>query len=129
HVALARSRDPRQNAPVPREVVLLLPPSPEPPATAQPALLAAAAGALGCAPDALTEARLRRFSFDARPRERRWRLVGDVWMRGGRPAGGGARAAGGRRLEGRRGASAGPRDVAAHVPRRSSRCATRGGGR
>jgi uncharacterized protein len=81
-VPLARSQAPRQNAPVPREVVLLLPPSPEPPATTQPALRAAAAGALGCAPDAVVEARLRRFSFDARPRERRWRLVVDVWMRG-----------------------------------------------
>jgi uncharacterized protein len=71
-----------QNRRVPREVVLLLPPSPEPPATAGPALLAAAAAALGCAPGALAEARLRRLSFDARPRERRWRLVVDVWARG-----------------------------------------------
>jgi uncharacterized protein len=70
---------------VPRELVLLLPPSPEPPAATQPALLAAAAGALGCAPEALAEARLRHFSFDARPRARRWRLVVDVWMRGEAP--------------------------------------------
>ena len=56
-----------QNRRVPREVVLLLPPSPEPPATAGSALLAAAAAALGCAPGALAEARLRRLSFDARP--------------------------------------------------------------
>jgi uncharacterized protein len=67
---------------VPREVVLLLPPSPEPPATDGPALLVAAAGALGCAPDALAAARLRRLSFDARPRARHWRLVLDVWERG-----------------------------------------------
>src|SRR5262249_57877004 len=81
-VPLARSQAPRQNAPVPREVVLLLPPSPEPPATTQPALRAAAAGALGCAPDAPVEARLRPLSFDAPPRERRRRLGVDVWMRG-----------------------------------------------
>lgn len=67
---------------MPREVVLLLPPSPQPPATTGPALLAAAARALGCAPDALAEARLRRLSFDARRRERRWRLVVDVWAPG-----------------------------------------------
>ncbi len=67
---------------VPREVVLLLPPTPAPPATDGSALLAAAAQALGCAPDALAAARLRRLSFDARPRERRWRLVLDVWVRG-----------------------------------------------
>ncbi len=67
---------------MPREVVLLLPPSPDPPATARPALLAAAAAALGSVPEALAEARLRRLSFDARPRERRWRLVVDVWERG-----------------------------------------------
>jgi uncharacterized protein len=67
---------------VPHEVVLRLPPSPEPPATAGPALLAGAASALGCAPEALAEARLRRLSFDARPRERRWRLVVDVWEQG-----------------------------------------------
>ena len=66
---------------MPREVVLQLPPSPEPPALEGPALLAAAAAAIGLAPDALAEARLRRVSFDARPRARRWRLVVDVWMR------------------------------------------------
>src|SRR5262249_22030271 len=80
-MSLARPRAARQNALVPRGVVLLLPPSPEPPATAGPALLAAASEALGCTPEALAEARLRRFSFDARPRERRWRLVVDVWAR------------------------------------------------
>jgi len=67
---------------VPREVVLLLSPSSEPPPTAGPGLLDAAAEALGCAPDTLAEARLRRLSFDARPRARRWRLVVDVWGRG-----------------------------------------------
>jgi uncharacterized protein len=66
---------------VPREVVLMLPPSPEPPVTAGPALLAAAAEAIGYVPDALAEARLRRVSFDARRHARRWRLVVDVWMR------------------------------------------------
>ena len=67
---------------MPREVVLLLPPSPGPPATAGPALLAATAEALGCATDAVAEVRLRRMSFDARRRERRWRLVVDVWSPG-----------------------------------------------
>ena len=66
---------------MPREVVLQLPPSPEPPALEGPSLLTAAAAAIGLAPDALAEARLRRVSFDARPRARRWRLVVDVWMR------------------------------------------------
>ncbi len=72
----------RQNPAVPREVVLLLAPSSASPAIAGPALSAAAARALGCAPDALAEVRLRRLSFDARPRERRWRLVVDVWRVG-----------------------------------------------
>jgi hypothetical protein len=79
--ALARPPGARQNATVPREVVLQLPPSPEPPALEGPSLLTAAAAAIGLAPDALAEARLRRVSFDARPRARRWRLVVDVWMR------------------------------------------------
>ena len=83
--ALARPRGARQNAAVPREVVLQLPPSPEPPALEGPALLAAAAAAIGLAPDGLAEARLRRVSFDARPRARRWRLVVDVWMRDEEP--------------------------------------------
>ncbi len=83
--AARRSR--RRRAPVtipavPREVVLLLPPSPEPPATAGGALVAATAGALGCHPDALGQVRLRRVSFDARRRVRRWRLVVDVWAPG-----------------------------------------------
>ena len=64
---------------MPREVVLLLPPSPEPPAVAGEALLAAVAEALGCAPGALSDVRLRRLSFDARRRHRRWRLVVDAW--------------------------------------------------
>jgi len=64
---------------VPREVVLMLPPSPEPPATAGAPLLAAVANALGCAPEALAELRLRRLSFDGRPRARCWRLVVDAW--------------------------------------------------
>jgi uncharacterized FAD-dependent dehydrogenase len=79
--SLARRRARRQNAAVPREVVLQLPPSPEPPAIAGPALLTAAAAAVGRAPDSLAAARVRRVSFDARPRARRWRLVVDVWMR------------------------------------------------
>jgi uncharacterized FAD-dependent dehydrogenase len=80
--SLAPARASGQNRVVPREVVLRLPPSSEPPVTAGTALLHAAAGALGCSPDTLAAARLRRVSFDARPRERRWRLVVDVWMRG-----------------------------------------------
>jgi uncharacterized FAD-dependent dehydrogenase len=67
---------------VPREVLLFLPPSPDPPATAGPALRAAAARALGCTPETLAEARLCRLSFDARRRERRWRLVVAVWAAG-----------------------------------------------
>ncbi len=67
---------------VPREVVLMLPPSPEPPATDGAPLLAAVANALGCAPHALSEVRLRRLSFDARPRARCWRLVVDAWTPG-----------------------------------------------
>src|SRR5262249_33183079 len=55
---------------VPREVVLMLPPSPEPPATAGAPLLAAVANALGCAREALAEVRLRRLSFYAPPRAR-----------------------------------------------------------
>src|SRR5262245_36661494 len=72
-------------AAVPREVVLLLPPSPEPPAVAGEALRAAVAGALGCAPEVLSDVRLRRMSFDARPRQRRWRLVVDAWSVGESP--------------------------------------------
>ena len=77
-----RSRDASAGAriaPVPREVVLLLPPSPEPPTVAGEALRAAVAGALGCAPEGLSDVRLRRLSFDARPRQGRWRLVVDAW--------------------------------------------------
>src|SRR5262249_57977398 len=84
-VPLARSQAPRQNAPVPREVVLLLPPSPEPPATTQPALRAAAAGALGCAPGALVAARRRPSSLPPRPRAPRARAVGSAWLRGATP--------------------------------------------
>jgi uncharacterized FAD-dependent dehydrogenase len=67
---------------VPREVVLRLPPSPEPPATGGRALVGLAATALGVPPATIAEARLRRLSFDARRRERRWRLVVDVWLAG-----------------------------------------------
>jgi uncharacterized FAD-dependent dehydrogenase len=67
---------------VPREAVILLPPSPEPPATDGPALVAAAAAVLGVPPATIAAARVRRMSFDARRRERRWRLVVDVWLAG-----------------------------------------------
>ena len=67
---------------MPREALVLLPPSPEPPCTGGPALVAVAARALGVPPGAVAEARLRRVSFDARPRERQWRLVVDVWLAG-----------------------------------------------
>ncbi len=73
---------PCHNAPVPREVVLTLPPSEEAPATDGPALTAAVAAALAVGPETLAAVRLRRLSFDARRRERRWRLVVDVWLRG-----------------------------------------------
>src|SRR5262245_28111667 len=78
-VARAAAHGTPQWVAVPREVVLMLPPSPEPPATAGAPLLAAVANALGCAPEALAEVRLRRLSFDARPRARCWRLVVDAW--------------------------------------------------
>src|SRR5262249_43753811 len=80
-----RSRDAAADARiagVPREVVLLLPPSPGPPAVTDEALRAAVAGALGCAPGGLSDVRVRRMSFDARPRQRRWRLVVDAWSAG-----------------------------------------------
>ena len=57
----------------------MLPPSPEPPATDGAPLRAAVANVLGCAPEALSEVRLRRLSFDARRRARCWRLVVDAW--------------------------------------------------
>jgi uncharacterized FAD-dependent dehydrogenase len=69
-------------APVPREVVLTLPPSEEPPATEGPALESAVAAVLAVDPDTIVAARLRRLSFDARRRFRHWRLVVDVWLRG-----------------------------------------------
>ncbi|HEV7735493.1 MAG TPA: FAD-dependent oxidoreductase [Candidatus Binatia bacterium] len=67
---------------MPREVVLTLPPSEEAPATDGPALTAAVAAALAVTPESLGAVRLRRLSFDARRRERRWRLVVDVWLQG-----------------------------------------------
>src|SRR5262249_35985703 len=78
-VARATAHGTPQWVAVPREVVLMLPPAPAPPATAGAPLLAAVANALGCAPEALAEVRLRRLSFDARPRARCWRLVVDAW--------------------------------------------------
>jgi uncharacterized FAD-dependent dehydrogenase len=66
---------------VPREVVLRIPPSAE-----EPSPDAAALGELlrraGVAPSAIGEARVRRVSFDARRRERCWRVVVDVWAPG-----------------------------------------------
>jgi len=67
---------------MPRETVLWLPPSPEPPPSDPATLAVAAARALGLPPDAVVAARLRRLSFDARPRRRRWRLAVTAWLRG-----------------------------------------------
>jgi uncharacterized FAD-dependent dehydrogenase len=71
-----------QNAHVPREVVLHVPPSEHAPQVAQPALRELAARALRLDARRIAAARLRRLSFDARARERRWRLVVDVWIDG-----------------------------------------------
>lgn len=71
----------------PLEVVVRLPPGPEPRADRDgERLRGAAARALGVPPDALGAVRTRRVSFDARRRQRDWRVVLDVWRRGETPA-------------------------------------------
>src|SRR5262249_42898060 len=78
---------------VPREVVLMLPPSPEPPATAGAPLLAAVANALGCAPEALAEVRLRRPAFGGPAPGRCGRAGGRARAAGRAPPPPGGRAA------------------------------------
>jgi len=67
---------------VPREVVLHVPPSEQPPQLEPVALRSQAARELRVGAQRIAAARLRRLSFDARARERRWRLVVDVWLEG-----------------------------------------------
>lgn len=67
---------------MPREVVLHVPPSEHAPRLAPPELRELAARSLRADVRRVAAARLRRLSFDARARERRWRLVVDVWMQG-----------------------------------------------
>ncbi len=70
---------------MPRELVLRLPPSSDPEsAGAQDELTRAASRSLGVAADAIVAVRVRRISFDARPRHRDWRVALDVWLRGER---------------------------------------------
>jgi len=66
-----------------RELVLRLPASAEPELVRDPQRLRVeAARALGLGEAELGAVRLRRLSFDARPRERVWRVVLDVWAPG-----------------------------------------------
>jgi hypothetical protein len=68
---------------VPRDLELTFPPSEEPPdQLTEPELLALAARRLRLEPDALGYARVRRVSFDARVRERLWRVLVRVWEPG-----------------------------------------------
>ena len=65
---------------MPRDVVLNLPPSEEPPAVDDEAVLRRlAAGELGVEPAALAAVRARKLSFDARRRARTWRLALRAW--------------------------------------------------
>ncbi|MCW5893234.1 MAG: FAD-dependent oxidoreductase [bacterium] len=66
---------------MPREVVLTLPPSAEEPSL-DAAALRTLLGRAGVPAGVLGEARVRRVSFDARRRERCWRIVVDVWAPG-----------------------------------------------
>jgi len=65
---------------MPRDVLVFLPPSPEPPRTEAPALVAMAARELAVPAERLGAVRLQRLSFDARPRHRCWRLALTVWF-------------------------------------------------
>lgn len=66
---------------MPTEVVLRLPPSPEPVVARDAARLSAAvAEALRVEPRRISTVRARRISFDARRRHRDWRVVVDVWL-------------------------------------------------
>jgi uncharacterized FAD-dependent dehydrogenase len=66
-----------------RELVLILPPSEEPPAIDdERRLVELAARELRLAPSALACVRPTKLSFDARPRHRAWRLALEVWRAG-----------------------------------------------
>ncbi|TAJ18717.1 MAG: FAD-binding protein [Planctomycetota bacterium] len=80
-VAFAR-RSCSLSRPMPREVVLHQPPSSEPLVLEGDALVDAAARVLRVDRSRIAEARLSKLSFDARVRERRWRMSVDVWMKG-----------------------------------------------
>lgn len=58
-----------------------MPPAATPPPRDAPALVALAARTLAVAPERVGEVRLRRLSFDARPRHRGWKLSLAVWLR------------------------------------------------
>ncbi len=71
----------------PREVVVRFPGTAEPVAARDvERLREAAARELRVEPSSLGEVRARRISFDARRRERNWRVAMDVWLAGERPA-------------------------------------------
>jgi len=68
---------------VPRSVVLRLSPGEKKKILGQPDLLRRrAALQLELPPDQVLEVRLRKVSFDARPRHMKWRVEGDAWLAG-----------------------------------------------
>ncbi|MEW6072950.1 MAG: FAD-dependent protein [Planctomycetota bacterium] len=71
---------------MPRDLILVLPPSERPPRLGdEAALVRMAARRLGVAPDSFAAVRVLRLSFDARPRHRGWRVALRAWPRGETP--------------------------------------------